>query len=145
MALSHRRSFKDPIDLPQTCRHCKKPGGEDLKKEWGCDEPTSHAQLWIPCQDCPREGECATCHGDGWEEIRVCPQKLVWPEAWELLGLHAYWPEALPFAGGIYDQPAGYVAAMRWLDYVEGMLRDEIQRDLEREQRMRESRGGARG
>ena len=145
MALSHRRSFKDPIDLPQSCRLCKKPGCEDLKKEWGCDEPTAHAQLWIPCQGCPETGECATCHGDGWEAIHDCPQKVVWPEAVELLHLHAYWPEAVPFSGGIYEQPAGYVAAMRWLDYVGGMLRDEIQRDLEREQRMRESRGGARG
>lgn len=125
VALSHRRSFHDPFQLPQDCRRCRGDGGAALRADWGCQKETEDIQLWIPCP-CGREPKCSRCHGGGFEGLRRCPQKIAGPEEWELLALHRHWPQALPYAGGIYDQPAPYVAAMRLLDWAEALMQKTI-------------------
>ncbi|MGR8917983.1 MAG: hypothetical protein ACU85V_00070 [Gammaproteobacteria bacterium] len=50
-------------------------------------------------------------------ETNVCPKRLVPQYAWELLRLHAFFEKGvLPFAGGLYDQPAMFVDAMAVID-----------------------------
>lgn len=122
MAVSYRRSFHEDNGFPR--RH----GGEQ------CEGARDSRQILIPCQDCDGfSAECATCRGYGFEEIFSCPWCAVEPELGELIVLHATWPGALPCAGGIYDQPAGYVQAMRFLDYGHGLMDREMQEEIERE------------
>lgn len=91
-------------------------------------------QLWIPCQDCDGFApSCETCHGYGFEPVYRCPWCSVEPEVAELVALHSVWPQALPIAGGIYDQPAGYVQAMRFLTMAHGIMERELRKELERE------------
>jgi len=93
-----------------------------MRAQWGCTTPTSQPQFWIPCIDCGGEDkQCKRCNGRGYEAIYECPQKLVEPTSHELMYLYRGWPQSLLVAGGIYDQPYGYVAAMRLVDAGVGM------------------------
>jgi hypothetical protein len=47
------------------------------------------------------------------------------------------YPHVLPLAGGLYDQPARYVLAMRFLRNATAELRGEIARQEEAEQKAR--------
>jgi hypothetical protein len=88
-----------------------------MRVEWGCRKPTEQAQLWIPCVDCGGEQPgCKRCSGRGYEPIYSCPNVLVEASSHELLYLYRGWPQSLLVGGGVYDQPAGYVLAMRFID-----------------------------
>lgn len=130
--MSFGRSYHLPEPLRQACAACRKPGNEHLREEWGCDEPTTTPQLWIPCVSCSDGGpDCRACEGRGFEPIYRCPRKLLDPEAGEWLFLHRHWPGALPLAGGLMDQPAIYVSTMRIIDHACDEMKREI--DAERE------------
>jgi hypothetical protein len=57
--------------------------------------------------------------------------------------LHRAYPQALPFAGGLYDQPAVYVQAMRTLDRAEALMQ-EIEQEEQQQSRV-ERRPDGRG
>jgi len=142
VAISYRRSFLtlEPISLPPSCERCKQTNDDKTREAMGCQGDSAQLPITIPCQDCGVE-KCSTCGGSGWEEIKRCPMAGMDPQVVEFMQLHGQWP-VLPFSGGIYDQPAAYVAAMRLLDYGSGLIQNQIDRDQERE--MRSSHGGAR-
>lgn len=114
------------IDLVQDCSRCRKDSRE--RERWGCERPTKDPQLWIPCLDCATRG-CPQCDEKGYEPVYRCPRSVVWPETWVFLDLHEQWPRALPFGGGLLEQPAPYLEAMRLIDAAIGTLREAVQRD----------------
>lgn len=121
--------------MEHDCRTCTR--SELAKREWGCLERTERPQLWIPCVVCGQEEErCKECGGSGWEAIHRCPYALVDAATWELVYLHAHWPAVLPYAGGLYEQPAAYVQAMRLLDAAVGRMREVMREEQERQQRI---------
>ena len=79
---------------------------------------------WAPC------GNCACVDGDAgfdrWEikeqwKSRICPRRLITPESrhWLILFTH-YQAGFLAEMGGILDQSARYVEAMRYINQVVG-------------------------
>lgn len=87
-----------------------------MRAEWGCDAPTEHPQLFVPCACAGAKDECQACGGVGLEPLHRCPNVLIDAQAIRLLELHRLWPGTMPQAGGLYDQPALYVDAMLFLD-----------------------------
>jgi hypothetical protein len=107
--------------------------------EWGCDVPTTEAQLTIPCVRCDGvDASCALCQGTGFEELHDCPRARLErdPLALELFSLSATYPAALACAGGLYDQPARYVQAMRIIAVANRRMEEAIERDREREEKL---------
>lgn len=127
VAVAHRRSF-DGFQLPHNCSACKGPGGRARRKEWGCERKSrsKEPQLVIPCPSC-LGGGCQGCNA-GHLEIWRCPLSILDPEAVEARLLHRVYPQTLPFSGGLCDQPASYVAAMRILDHAENLMQ-KIERE----------------
>jgi hypothetical protein len=121
VAVAHRRSF-DGFRLPHKCRACEGPEGRTKRKEYGCERKSKgkEPQLVIPCPSC-LGGGCRECK-DGQQEIWRCPIAILDPGAVEARLLHRVYPQVLPFGGGLCDQPASYVAAMRVLDHAEGLM-----------------------
>ena len=104
--------------------------------EWGCDGDSPLSQLWIPCVSCGgEEPACKRCLGTGHEEVFRCPWAVVTEETRELMALFHDYPQVLPLAGGLYDQPARYVRAMRFLQQATAQLEGEIARAAEAERR----------
>lgn len=122
MALGYRKSFLTLTDLDARGHHC----------DADCEIPQDQPWCYIPCACGGRLEECPSCQGRGWEPIFVCPLTLQDAETSELVSLYAQWPGALLRAGGIYDQPAGYVEAMRILDMGVGILREQVSAEEER-------------
>jgi len=136
MAISYGESFFEPIGLPQRCSACRQR--DDLRREWGCEEKSANAQLWIPCLHCHGEShECSNCHGSGREAIHRCPNAIVEQWAIDAVLMYRYWPDALPFSGGMLEQPHRYVRAM--------MLCDFAKVELETVKRKREEKGPGNG
>lgn len=85
------------------CEHC--PWGRhcDTTYEWpGSRGPASHAQ-WV-----------VTLNGRTQVESRTCLLPMVEPEIAELVQLHGFYRDGLlPFSGGVLEQPAYYLEAMR--------------------------------
>jgi hypothetical protein len=125
VAISYRKSFYTLSDLHHDCSYCKLDEGQKL--EWGCESPSAEPQLFIPCGECPAEGGCMACGGSGFEPISRCPRAVWDRDVAEFFSLFKNWPQALPFAGGIYDQPAGYVLAMRVIEAASDSLLRAIQ------------------
>ena len=55
-------------------------------------------------------------------EIDECPNRLYDGSSIEAVVAHSGWPATLARAGGLYDQPAAYVDAMRLLDNAMGVI-----------------------
>jgi len=133
VAVSHRKSWWECFELPHDCRICARE--PEAKEAWGCTEPSEELQLWIPCESCDGLTEgCQTCAGQGWEPIHRCPLAILDPLAVELVALHRHWPGTLPYEGGVYEQPALYVEAMRYLDRREAEFESRV-RQIEEQQR----------
>jgi hypothetical protein len=112
------------------CRVCTRKAYEDLRAQWGCDGPTAWEQFFLPCA-CGGEDGCQVCAGTGLEPVHECPNRLLSAGVIPLLELHRVWPQVLPLAGGLYDQPAAYVQAMRLLDQAEARMKREMQEEAE--------------
>lgn len=78
---------------------------------------------WAPCHD------CSCVDGDAgyerWEikdtdfKSRICPRRLITPESRRMLELFQHYQAGfLAHSGGILDQPAKYVEAMRFISGV---------------------------
>jgi len=130
VAYSHRKSFHEGWGLPHACRVCKK--FPEKKAEWGCESPAREPQIQIPCVLCAGDdADCQVCNGTGYEDIYRCPRTFITPWETEYRALHRSWPGALPFAGGIWDQPAQYVIAMRIIDQAEGLMQEILEDERE--------------
>lgn len=125
-ALAARQHIFEPRPLANDCRYCRNPQFSSLRAEWGCDAPTPFPQLVIPCVRCRGyDPDCEVCGGSDRESLYDCPSRLVASvrgEILEAVALHVHWPTALPFAGGLYDQPAQYVEAMQVLDSATALI-----------------------
>ena len=124
------QSFFESVPVDHDCKICSR--NNIARQDWGCDEPTESVQCYIPCVRCAQtNANCELCGGDGWESIHRCPYSLCDKFTWELMALHCRWPETLLHEGGVYDQPAVYVNAMRILDGADGKIQ-KIKDDQEK-------------
>jgi len=131
VALSCGRSFHEALPLGHTCAACKL--SQEIRSQWGCDAPTKEPQLWIPCVRCAGDDlVCALCHGLGYESIHRCPRKLITEETWEYLRLFEVYPQVLPLSGGLLQQAAPYVRAMRLLAFATKRLEADAIQDAHR-------------
>lgn len=83
-----------------------------MRKAWGCDKPTPHAQDRIPCMSCDgNDADCSACHGDTFIELHDCPRKVVDAEVLEGVrsALRAKVYNIWPVAGGTQDQSRSFV------------------------------------
>lgn len=139
--MSRRRSFREGWELPHDCGACRGKNGAERRSRWGCDQETEEAQLWVPCQFCdlaPEGKDCPTCKGLGHVPIRRCPLSILTADHAELFRLVSLYPTALPYAGGIYDQPAIYLEAVSVIRAAEAHL----DREIEAAARAAQNRGG---
>lgn len=137
VAAFYRRSFFDGLSVPQSCQACRGGDAAAIRATWGCDRSTITPQLRIPCVRCAGEDPaCEICRGSGHESIYDCPRRLLSEDedALQLFSLFSTYPQALPCAGGLYDQPARYLAAMRVIGHATRELEQQIARDQEWEE-----------
>ena len=138
-ALYYGRSFLEGFSLGHSCTVCRRKDAAARREEWGCDRPTDAVQVWIPCIRCGGQDEdCPACGGGGFEGIHECPRKLLGADAdaCELFNLHETYPAALPRAGGLHDQPARYLAAMRLIEWASRRLEADIENDAEQRRKL---------
>lgn len=103
--------------LPQDCRICRRV--PRLREQWGCDESACDPTGYVHCHRCyGRDPECPECEGDQ-RGIPVydCPYRTAAPTVLRALPFYANWRNGLlPVPGGLLDQSASFVDAMRMLD-----------------------------
>jgi hypothetical protein len=135
----HGKSFFESAPVFHDCTVCKRD--EVSREEWGCDAPTEDPQFTIPCVYCNQvDPECESCGGDGWEHIHRCPYSVCDEVTWELMALYRSWPGTMHSSGGVYEQHAGYLNAMRVIDVAMSRM-DKLIKD-EQERRMKSGRSG---
>ena len=112
-------------DLEMDCSICIRT--PSVRIAWGCDKPTSNPFINIECPRCwSLDLECEKCKGTGLIGIDRCPYKSISPEIFRLASYYSDWKEGrLPVAGGICDQSARYVQAMKLMDKVIAKSRKE--------------------
>lgn len=73
------------------------------------------AQAKYECPECwGKRKDCPTCEGTGWWAVHRCPRQIMDPKAFEVcLYAAGQFGDHLPVAGGVLDQCATFVAALR--------------------------------
>ena len=67
---------------------------------------------------------------------------VIWPETSRLVDLYRYWPHSLPFSGGVLEQPAIYLDAMRVIEFAQAQLVAAQEKEqVAMEQLVRKDRG----
>lgn len=103
--------------LPQDCRICRRV--PRLRKQWGCDERACEPTGYVHCHRCfGRDPECVECDGDK-RGIPVydCPYRTMQGTVLRAIPYFGNWRGGiLPVEGGLLDQSASFVEAMRILD-----------------------------
>lgn len=98
----------------QKCSICQGPLGPEVRKEWGCDEPTENSQDALPCFHCNEDTpSCDACQGARVIPIYRCPKSIRDPEYDELVRF-ALWSRdggPLPAPGGTLDQSSSFMVA----------------------------------
>jgi hypothetical protein len=96
----------------QSCLQCHNP---DLRRQWGCDEPTSEPLTFIaPCPFCSGENEhCPECHGNqNGIPVHRCPNSQVTQREFDMINAAVLAERGtLPDPGGWQDQAATFVRA----------------------------------
>lgn len=108
--------------------------GEEIKPHVCSEECEGEAEgvtLYLPCLACHGRG-CAACGPGGHVALYTCPFRRDLGDAWEYVSLHQHYPGTLPLAGGLYNQPAPYVVAMRLLDRAKTLLTEAAVRKAEK-------------
>lgn len=117
--------------LRQRCRKCKGPGGERLRKLYGCEAPAGHwdpeskthvgrVVAWLPCWECGDaiQEACEKCHGDvRGVALYRCPRATLPRWASVVSQAYAWFKQGfLPAGGGMMDQTVWYASAMSIID-----------------------------
>ena len=103
--------------LSQDCAVCSRVPARRIS--WGCDEPAAFPFIYITCPRClGQDMKCKRCEGDPrGVGVTRCPYATI-PK--HILGLSPWYNDwkngLLPVAGGVLDQSAFFVDAMRYLD-----------------------------
>lgn len=121
-----------PGGVEQSCRVCRKPGNDDLRARWGCDEPTPYPQFLLDCPTCEgKHAECDDCRGIGRIEYRDCPFRHVTQRELDVCTAAVLIEQTgiLPASGGWFEQSAVF------LDAVSIVLREKAKYDEARQER----------
>jgi len=119
------------------CKLCSggTPDAEARRREWGCDEPAAVPLLGATCWTCFGAGleDCDTCKGDGMVDVDRCPFAVVEGNAWRICEYVSLLEVGiLPVAGGLEDQAASFLEALRFTQGLKAELEAE---ELERQKR----------
>ena len=127
-----------------TCRVCRLPGAEDLRRRWGCDAPAKKEVFRTSCPKCYGFGveplgwfdfdegtgcgkPCPVC--DGSAEVRQyrCPGSVLTAEINEVVGYYIDWKETgqYPAGGGTLHQPCTLYRAFQLLRSEEARIERE--------------------
>lgn len=113
---------------------CRRPGNEELRTWWGCDDTAEQPFARLECPRClGYDPKCELCEGhqDG-VPMSDCPYRVLPRHIQELVAWYGDWDKGrLPMDGGLLDQSAGFVDAMRTIDAA-------VSRHLRAEQKKRE-------
>ena len=85
-----------------------------MRREWGCDEPTTEPQAELtPCPACNgKDAECPRCDGSNRMPVYRCPNTLVKQQHLDVVQQVALMESGvLPDAGGWMEQAATFTAA----------------------------------
>jgi hypothetical protein len=95
----------------QDCSQCHEP---EIRKQWGCDEPTAEPLFWLePCPFCAgKQQACAHCDGTNKVAMHRCPNALATQVERDMLTAAALVEHGvLPEEGGFQDQAATFCQA----------------------------------
>lgn len=113
--------------MPQNCGQCR--GDENLRAQWGCDEPSKVLFLEHECVSCSGAG-CRDCKTTGVWRLDRCPYAVVPDEVWRVIEYSSLIEAGiLPISGGLEEQSHTFLAALR-IAITEKAEHD--QRDLKR-------------
>ena len=103
-------------ELRNDCRICTRV--PEARAAWGCDAPVTPF-LSIDCPACLGfDPKCERCKGDP-RGILIdrCPFSTMSPGIAAIIPYYADWQQGrMPVEGGVLDQSAAFVEAMRFLD-----------------------------
>ena len=104
-----------PGGLPQNCHQCRHPEhGPELRKQWGCNEPTEWEQMVADCVVCSGKSlTCPHCKGEGKIRYHRCPNTLLKRDAADVCRAALMFEQSvLPVAGGWAEQSAVFIDAL---------------------------------
>ena len=128
------------------CGRCRRPGSEELRKSWGCDEE-SNREVWE--SSCPRcadtNSECERCEGTGVVAYHRCPSAMLreTPQYLQvkidlLMRAYSHYDRrnVLPVAGAWLDQSRSFLSCVDLIDAERGfwdrIRNDHDMREMER-------------
>ena len=98
------------------CKTCS--ANEFLKIERGCEKESPIPVGEIVCVRCGGNNDnCTLCKGSGTEKINRCPVKTFTSDTARFFNYYNFYRQGfLPSSGGILDQTAQFVEAVRIVD-----------------------------
>lgn len=101
------------------CKQCSGSGpeAETNRKNWGCDEPAEVPLLAATCWRCSGYDpeSCDLCKGAGMVDIDRCPRAMPDSVHWQICEYVTLIEVGiLPVAGGLEDQSASFLEALRF-------------------------------
>ena len=119
------------------CKLCKGSGSEaeQRRRDWGCDEPAPISLLGATCWRCSGvdPDSCDLCKGAGMVDIDRCPFALPEGVHWRICEYVSLLEVGiLPVAGGLEDQAASFLEAIR---FTQGLKAELEREELEKQQR----------
>ena len=128
------------------CTRCRRPGSQELRKSWGCDEPSSRTVWESSCPRCSgTDSECERCGGEGTVGHNRCPAAMMQgchpaQQVHVDLLLRAYSHydrrNVLPVSGAWMDQSRSFLAGVDLIDaeraFWDGIHRDHHDQEMER-------------
>lgn len=101
------------------CKLCSVPGPEAdaRRRDWGCDEPAAVPLLGATCWRCSglNPDACDLCKGTGQVDVDRCPNAIPEQVHWRVCEYVTLIEVGiLPVAGGLEDQAASFLEALRF-------------------------------
>lgn len=115
--------------MEQTCWLCKLPENAELRRRWGCEEPTKkpwdEIGCWV-CRDQPANARelCPVCGGTQRLPLHDCPWKMIGePERFACTAVSYLEVGVLPFGGlGWAELPATMADAITLVSAEKGLI-----------------------
>ena len=133
----------DESNFP-TCKRCRGPHSEQLRKTWGCDHAAERPVWSSSCPECGGvDPDCTRCEGVGEVDHHRCPASFVFeapPHLRSRLDLlmraHRHYDErnVLPAQGAWLDQTRSFLMCIDLIDAERGFW-DQVLHDYQEKKR----------
>ncbi len=133
-------------DCPTRCgaATCGAPGAEQLRRDWGCDEPAPNPTIEIACPRCSgHDPDCPRCVR-GIRRLYRCGQFYLNGVGDVLRAYSMVELGILPDPGGWVDQSAALIDAFDLIRAERGRVQQEEERAVKARQRQAQTRGSRR-